>query len=54
MSYQPPPETGQQTPPRWVTTGTNFDGYKVVRQLGVVRGLMIPFSPLRIFPLTPI
>jgi len=42
VSYQPPPETGQlETPPLWVTTGTNFDGYKVVRQLGVVRGLMI-------------
>ncbi len=24
-----------------MTTGTDFDGYKVVRQLGVVRGLMI-------------
>lgn len=41
MSYQPAPETGQQPPPLWVTTGVNFDGYKVVRQLGVVRGLMI-------------
>ncbi|MGH7612115.1 MAG: YbjQ family protein [Candidatus Dormibacteria bacterium] len=41
MSYQPPPQTGSQTPPLWVTTGTDFDGYKVVRQLGVVRGLMI-------------
>ncbi|MGC1185068.1 MAG: YbjQ family protein [Candidatus Dormiibacterota bacterium] len=41
MSYQPAPETGTETPPLWVTTGTSFDGYKVVRQLGVVRGLMI-------------
>lgn len=41
MNYQPPPETGSVTPPLWVTTGVNFDGYKVVRQLGVVRGLMI-------------
>ncbi len=41
MSYQPPPDTGHQAPPLWVTTGVNFDGYRVVRQLGVVRGLMI-------------
>lgn len=41
MSYQRPPETGRDVPPLWVTTGTNFDGYKVVRQLGLVRGLMI-------------
>ncbi|MHB1527151.1 MAG: YbjQ family protein [Candidatus Dormibacteria bacterium] len=41
MSYQPEPETGHTPPPLWVTTGTGFDGYKVVRQLGVVRGLMI-------------
>lgn len=41
MSYQPEPETGQRPPPLWVTTGIGFDGYKVVRQLGVVRGLMI-------------
>ncbi len=41
MSYQPEPDTGHTPPPLWVTTGTTFDGYKVVRQLGVVRGLMI-------------
>lgn len=41
MSYQPEPETGRNPPPLWVTTGTEFDGYKVVRQLGVVRGLMV-------------
>lgn len=41
MSYQPEPETGQNPPPLWVTTGVGFDGYRVVRQLGVVRGLMI-------------
>jgi uncharacterized protein YbjQ (UPF0145 family) len=41
VSYQPEPETGRNPPPLWVTTGTAFDGYKVVRQLGVVRGLMI-------------
>ncbi|MHB1854478.1 MAG: YbjQ family protein [Candidatus Dormibacteraeota bacterium] len=41
MSYQPEPDTGHTPPPLWVTTGTAFDGYKVVRQLGVVRGLMI-------------
>ena len=41
MSYQPEPETGHNRPPLWVTTGAGFDGYRVVRQLGVVRGLMI-------------
>ncbi len=41
MSYQPEPETGRNPPPLWVTTGVGFDGYRVVRQLGVVRGLMI-------------
>ncbi|MHB1501869.1 MAG: YbjQ family protein [Candidatus Dormibacteria bacterium] len=41
MNYQPEPETGQSPPPLWVTTGNGFDGYRVVRQLGVVRGLMI-------------
>lgn len=41
MSYQPEPDTGHNPPPLWVTTGTGFDGYRVVRQLGVVRGLMI-------------
>ena len=41
MSYQPEPETGHNPPPLWVTTGTAYDGYRVVRQLGVVRGLMI-------------
>jgi uncharacterized protein YbjQ (UPF0145 family) len=41
VNYQPEPETGHNPPPLWVTTGTAFDGYKVVRQLGVVRGLMI-------------
>jgi len=41
VSYQPEPETGRNPPPLWVTTGTGFDGYKVVRQLGVVRGLMV-------------
>ncbi len=41
MSYQPEPETGKAPPPLWVTTGNGFDGYRVVRQLGVVRGLMI-------------
>ncbi|MDA8331500.1 MAG: YbjQ family protein [Candidatus Dormibacteraeota bacterium] len=41
MSYQPEPDTGRKPPPLWVTTGTGFDGYRVVRQLGVVRGLMI-------------
>jgi len=41
VSYQPEPDTGHNPPPLWVTTGTGFDGYRVVRQLGVVRGLMI-------------
>ncbi len=41
MSYQPEPRSGQAPPPLWVTTGNGFDGYRVIRQLGVVRGLMI-------------
>lgn len=27
--------------PRWVTTGFNFDGYRVKTQFGVVRGLTV-------------
>jgi uncharacterized protein YbjQ (UPF0145 family) len=41
VSYQPEPRSGQAPPPLWVTTGNGFDGYRVIRQLGVVRGLMI-------------
>lgn len=41
MSYQPEPRSGQAPPTLWVTTGNGFDGYRVIRQLGVVRGLMI-------------
>ncbi len=44
MSAQPQPQQSRQAPafnPAYVTTSFDFEGYRIVRYLGVVRGITV-------------